>query len=424
MVSKLNSVISEISQDIKIPLEENEFMNKSLQEFISKLKNEIKKSKIDAQVFVGGSFAKKTLIKKELYDADVFVRFSKKYGNEISNLTKKLLKSFSKFSEIHGSREYFQVKISDFFVIEVIPVIKISKPEESNNTTDFSYLHVQYFNSKASAKILEDIKLAKVFVHASGCYGAESYIKGFSGYSLELLILYYGSFEKFVKAMSKIKNKEVIDIEKAFSKKENVLLDLNESKLISPIVLVDPTYRYRNALAALSEKTFRKFQKFCLDFLQSPDKKFFEKKKVDLDKLVTEASRKKQDFVLVEFFTKKQEGDVAGSKLLKFYEHLEIEISKYFLIKKSGFNYNFQKSARAFFVGVKRKDILFEGPLISDETNLKKFKKIHQEVFLKNKKSYAREEIKVNLNEFLKAWFIKNKKKVKEMYISKFKIFV
>ena len=48
---------------------------------------------IDAEIFVGGSFAKKTLIKKEKYDVDIFVRFDKKYTEyDISELTYKALK--------------------------------------------------------------------------------------------------------------------------------------------------------------------------------------------------------------------------------------------------------------------------------------------------------------------------------------------
>lgn len=53
----------------------------------------------------------------------------------------------------------------------------------------------------------DEIKIAKAFCHATGCYGAESYIKGFSGYALELLIYHYKSFQSFVKAMTKVNEK-------------------------------------------------------------------------------------------------------------------------------------------------------------------------------------------------------------------------
>ena len=57
-----------------------------------------------------------------------------------------------------------------------------------------------------SKKILDEIKIAKAFCHANNCYGAESYINGFSGYGLELLVYYYGGFLRFIKAVSKMKD--------------------------------------------------------------------------------------------------------------------------------------------------------------------------------------------------------------------------
>ena len=68
--------------------------------------------------------------------------------------------------------------------------------------------------------ILDEIKIAKAFCYANNCYGAESYVQGFSGYALELLVYYYGGFINFLRAVSKEKanNKEkiVIDIEKNY----------------------------------------------------------------------------------------------------------------------------------------------------------------------------------------------------------------
>ena len=47
-------------------------------------------------------------------------------------------------------------------------------------------------------------------------------------------------------------------------------MDLNSSKLNSPIIPIDPTYKQRNVLAALSKETFEMFQKSCKEFLENP----------------------------------------------------------------------------------------------------------------------------------------------------------
>lgn len=415
---KIDSVLKEVLEKVEPPEKDLKLIESSVKEVLDKIKDNLKKLKIDAEVFVGGSFAKRTVIKKDKYDVDVFLRFNEKYEDlELSLLVKKILKNFKNVLLIHGSRDYFRVVISPDFFIELIPVKRVSSPKQAENITDLSYSHVRYVNRKIkSEKILEDIKIAKAFCYANNCYGAESYIKGFSGYSLELLVYYYKGFVKFLRAMSKIKEeKEVIDIEKHYHLRKDVLLDVNSSKLNSPIILIDPTYKQRNALAALSEETFRKFQKECEKFLKSPSVNSFEIKKVDLKKVKENALKNKKEFILIEIKTNKQEGDIAGSKLLKFYKHFEEEIKRYFDVSNKGFNYNHKKSARAFFVAKKKDFILYDGPFVEDKKNIVKFKKEHKNIFTKGKRVYAKEKNKFSLKDFIKKWKVKNKRKIKEM---------
>jgi tRNA nucleotidyltransferase (CCA-adding enzyme) len=424
-MKKINSILKEVLERIEPKKEELDLIDDSLKNFLRKIGEKIKKYKVDVEIFIGGSFAKNTVIKKDNYDIDIFLRFNKKYSDkEISELTRKFIGGIENVLVVHGSRDYFRIKFSEFLFIELIPVIKVKSPKESENITDLSYSHVKYINKKAkSKKILQEIKLTKAFCYANHCYGAESYIQGFSGYALELLVYHYGSFLKFIKAMIKIKgeaikDKEIIDIEKHFKNKKNVLLDLNGSKLQSPIILIDPTYKQRNALAALSYETFEKFQDRCKEFLKNPDIKYFELEKTDLEKIKKDAENKKLEFILIETKTDKQAGDVAGSKLLKFYKYLEKEISRFFEVKNKGFNYNGKKSARCFFVVKKKKEILFKGPGMKDVKNMKAFEKVHKDYFTKKGRVYAREKVEFSINEFLAKWKLKNKKIIKEMYVT------
>ena len=426
MTKQIDSVIKQILPIICPTKDEHNSMKKELNNFLKKLNTEIKKKKIIAQVFVGGSFAKNTLVKKDKYDADVFVRFDKKYKEkELSIILNKLLDSISEkdYLVIHGSRDYFRINLSPVFLIELIPVRKVNSPKESENITDLSYSHVKYIEKKIkSQKVLDDIKVAKAFSHACQCYGAESYISGFSGYSLELLIYYYGSFEKFLNGIIKAKDKEVIDIEKFYKKKQDVLMDLNSSKLISPIILIDPTYKQRNALAALSIETLEKFKVAAKEFLKNPSIKAFEEKKIDLEKIKKDAENKGNEFILIEAHTDKQEGDVAGSKLLKFYRNFEDELESFYEIKNKGFNYNGKQSARFFFVLKSKKEILFDGPFAEDKNHVKEFKKAHKKTFVKEGRIFAKEEFKLKAKEFFTIWKGKNDKKISEMYITKLEI--
>jgi len=419
---KINSILKEVLERAEPLDEEKKFIEGSLNIFLNKLNKKIEKLKDSPEIFIGGSYAKKTLIKKDKYDIDVFLRFGREYEKEnLSKITEKLLKDFKNVLVVHGSRDYFRIKIKDNLFIELIPVKKVRSPDKSENITDLSYSHVRYINKKVkSDKILEDIKIAKAFCHANNCYGAESYIQGFSGYSLELLVYYYKSFLKMIKELSKpVKNNEkiLIDIEKDYKIKKNILIDMNSSKLESPVILVDPTYKQRNVLAALSKETFERFQKACRNFLKYPSIKSFEKQKVDLQKTKKDALKNKNEFLLIEISTNKQEGDIAGSKLLKFYKHFSKELSRFFEIKKQGFNYNGKKSARVFFVVKSQKEIIFNGPFKDDLKNVSKFKKEHKNIFEKKGKMFAHEKINFSGREFFNKWKLKNKKKIKEMNV-------
>ncbi len=418
-MTKINSILSEVLKRVEPSKQELDEINNLLKEFLTKIEKRIKALEINAEIFVGGSFAKKTIIKKDYYDIDIFVRFDKKYkDDEISKLAGKILLEVKNFSLIHGSRDYYRVKITPSLFFELIPVIKIKILKEARNITDLSCSHVRYIRKKIkSEKILHDIKIAKAFCHANKCYGAESYINGFSGYALELLVYYYGSFLKFVKAISKMKNREIIDIEKHHKNKQYVLMDLNSSKLHSPIILIDPTHKQRNALAALSQETFERFQKDCNQFLKNPSIKAFEIKKVNIKKIKKDAKKKKYEFILLETKTNKQAGDIAGSKLLKFYNHLDYEISKFFDVKKKGFNYNHKKSAKYLFVVKNKREIIVHGPNTKDLKNVKAFKKKHKNCFTKKNWIYAKEKINFDIKKFMNSWKIKNKKKIREMYV-------
>lgn len=424
MSKKIDSILKEILKSASPDKEELKFMENKLNDFLKNLKKEIKKSKIDVDIFLGGSFAKNTLTKKEIYDADIFLRFSKKYSKEnLTKITLKILNEFRNKERVHGSRDYFRIKISPKFYLEIVPVLKVNKPEEAKNITDLSYSHVNYIKKKLKNKnLLDQIKISKLFSQANGFYGAESYIKGFSGYALELLIVHYKTFENMLRKIVSSKDKIIIDIENLYKNKKQILLDINESKLESPIVLIDPTHKYRNALAALSDSTFKKFVKESKKFLKSPSVKYFQKRNLNLSKVKEAAKRNKNEFILLECSTDKQEGDIAGTKLLKFYNHLTKQISQYFEIKNRGFNYNGKKSARFFFVVKKKKENIFGGPLSKDKKNVAKFKKLHKNTFTKKGRIYAREKIDFNLKEFILDWNKKRAERMKEMYVKDLRV--
>ncbi len=368
-----------------ISLSKDEFnqLEKVAKDFIKVLK--IKKIK----AYIGGSLAKGTVVQKQgRQDVDIFVVFDK---NEYTSKLESILKNIKlpgKLKKVHGSRDYFQINC-DNILLEIIPVVKNNNPELAENVTDVSLSHVKYIvgEIKKNPEIANEIKLAKVFCQAQRCYGAESYVKGFSGYSLEVLVIYFDGFIKFLKGIQK---KKTIDPLKYFKSEREILNELNSSKLDSPIVLIDPTYKYRNITAGLGFETFDKFVKISNNFLKLPSTEFFKKKEIDLEKMKKFAVCKKARFLEIDLETSRQEGDIAGTKMKKMLDFFVKElIRKQQKVLQKEFDYDgVGQKAKGYLVVEEKTQIDLRGPSVKLEDAVKKFKKAKGKKIFKKKGYY------------------------------------
>lgn len=390
-----------------------------VKEIAEEIGREIKKSRIKAEVFVGGSFAKGTLMKREKYDIDIFVRFDEKHDSPsllLKNILKKVSKKVKmKLNEIHGSRDYFALRRKNI-TFEIVPVKKISKPEQAQNSTDLSYFHVEYVANKIrkNPKLAEEILLAKAFCRALRVYGAESWIHGFSGYALECLIINYGSFKKMLMALAKVKEQLVLDPEKRYKNKMDILIELNESKRKGPIILIDPTYGQRNVCSALETQTFLKFQEAAKNFLKNPNEKFFYSEKIDRERLEKKALKNNGDFVEIVMKTGKQEGDIAGAKLEKFYRFICRETEKFYKIEERVFDFNEGREAKIYLIVKPNKKVFQKGPPIKMVHHAVIFKSRHKDAFVKRGKLYSPIKAK-RIGDFLKKWKNKNEEQIRIM---------
>ncbi len=393
----IKEVLQAELQNIKPSDAEVSQIKEIIRNFLSLVKPELKKAKAD--IIVGGSFAKNTVIKKRNYDVDFFVRFDSE-KKDISEILEKVLNKISKnihakpklnIEKIHGSRDYFSIRFLQLpfdVSFEIVPVLRVSNAKDAKNVTDASPLHVFYIEKKIrkNKSLADDIRLAKAFCYAQNCYGAESYINGFSGYALELLTCHYGSFLNLLKSASKWNTNEkiIIDSEK-FYKNKDALKKLNKAKLQSPLILIDPTQPERNAAASLNYECLGKFIKSCKSFLSHPDGKFFKKtdSHIDIQKIKDEAKSKKAEFLILEVNSSKQREDVAGAKLLKYFNFILRQLNADFSVLKSEWAFDEDKMNAVYAFIFRKKEILVRGPPITLEKHAKAFRKKWKNSFVK-----------------------------------------
>jgi tRNA nucleotidyltransferase (CCA-adding enzyme) len=339
-------------------------------------------------VVLGGSGAKDTWLSGN-HDIDIFVLF--KYAMAVKSkeladiLAKSLRKAFpgKKIARLHGSRDYFQL-IYEGHTVEVIPILKISNAEKAINITDVSPLHAKWVR-KHARELKDDIRLAKQFCIAAGIYGAESYIQGFSGYVLEILIIHYGGFEKLLQAAGKWKVKQVIDTAKHYPKND-VMFQLNKSKLGSALIVIDPVDKSRNAAAALSDEKFRIFKKKAAEYLKKPRENYFVASKKDIEYW----KKKKGTLVCMQVLPLSGKRDVVGAKLLKVYNYVRLGLEG-FNVKKSAWQWG--DEVKFYFV-LEKNEIPAEeirvGPPAHLKDAVKAFKKKNKDCFNKQGRVHAR----------------------------------
>ncbi|HDM43628.1 MAG TPA: hypothetical protein ENG02_00340, partial [Candidatus Woesearchaeota archaeon] len=191
------SILAEAEKLAKPTRDEERLVKEKTFWFIDRLNKSCKG--LDVKIVAGGSFAKGTWL-RGARDIDIYVCFDypkyREKSDNLSDLLEKCVKrAFRNYERLHGSRDYFRVKHDDL-VFEVIPILAIRNVDEAVNITDVSLFHVRWVKSriKRDKKLADQIRLVKLFCKANGVYGAESYIRGFSGYACEILTIQSGSF--------------------------------------------------------------------------------------------------------------------------------------------------------------------------------------------------------------------------------------
>jgi tRNA nucleotidyltransferase (CCA-adding enzyme) len=371
---------SSVLKEIKPTKKEEQELNKLATQVIKK----IKVSK--AVPMIGGSGAKKTWL-RNAYDVDIYVKFNfNTYKDKSENIAeilhKALKKKFKKVTRLHGSRDYFQTKVNNY-TFEIVPIIDISKPEQARNTTDFSQLHVKYVGKHVNKnkKLADEIRLTKQFAKANNVYGAESYIRGFSGYVLELLTIHYGSFEKLMKAMAKWKTETIIGKKKDVQK-------LNPSKE-SPLIFIDPVQPIRNAAAAVAHEKYYDFIMAARTFLRHKSTDLFKETYIDKEKMCHLGP-------VIHLDIKPLPGnrDIVGAKILKAFKFMKKQIKDHdFTFIDTHWSFDYDNKKGAFYFIVDKQELpptrKQQGPPISNKKALQNFKKKHKRIKIANKQAYA-----------------------------------
>lgn len=216
---------------------------------------------------VGGSYAKGTWL-PEKADIDIFIKFQTNVSEkDFANLGKKIgfdaLKNFKPYVR-YAEHPFVEAQIKDTKV-NLVPCYDVEEGKWKSSA-DRSTFHTKFMRKSLSESMKNEVRILKRFLMNNGIYGAEIAMQGFSGYVAEVLILNFGSFLEVLKAVSEIKQGQVIgSATKEFD---------------TPIVIMDPIDSKRNLAAAISTDNIGKFVFVSRAFLKNPSVRFFMPRKI------------------------------------------------------------------------------------------------------------------------------------------------
>lgn len=259
-----NEIEKQVLDKITPSLSYRKNLEEAVNEIDEKIKKEIKKKNLPATVELVGSIAKDTYLKDNM-DIDFFICFPADFSKEeiaknASLIGKKLL---VRTEESYAEHPYIRGYYKRYYV-EIVPCYKIENANQKLSAVDRTPLHTKFVTENLKEKQKSEVRLFKQFLEGISCYGAEAQVEGFSGYLCEIIILFYGSFEKTIQKATKWKKGENFCLGKG-----------NRPNFDTPLVFIDPVDYNRNVASALSEEKFNLFIKACKEYEKKPQITYF-----------------------------------------------------------------------------------------------------------------------------------------------------
>jgi len=307
---------------------------------------------------LGGSYAKGTWL-PEKADIDIFVKFNKKTSEkDFRNIGTKIgFQSLKKHKPYTRHAEHpFVEAVVDGTRVNIVPCYDVSRGEWQS-ATDRSIYHTKFMLQKLSNSLKGEVRILKKFFLHIDVYGAEIAKEGFSGYVSEVLISYFGSFEKTIKKISELKKGQVIG--------------KSTKKFDSPIVIIDPVDNNRNLGTAISMDNLGKFVLASRVFLKKPSKKFFKK---PISKRIMKNNDK---IVVVQFKFKDRSDDIIWGQIKRASNALktQLELGGFTVLRNSSAKDEKENAALIFLLHTKKieSSLVRSGPEISSKEHCEKF---------------------------------------------------
>lgn len=300
------------------PAEEKRILQLA-EKFKAKLCEALERLGLPAEVRLEGSIAKGTWLRGDA-DIDIFMLVPE--DTPRSMLASEYLRAARlslrgrRIVERFAEHPYVEAQVAPDVRVNIVPCYKV-KPPHWKSATDRTPYHTAYIRAKLNHRLAGEVRLLKRFMKGVGVYGSDIKTGGFSGYLAELLTLAYKGFTNVLKAASRWKPGELLDLEGFYRGREDEARSLFEPR---PLLVVDPVDSRRNVASPLRREAFDSFRAASRLFLENPRLSFFyppEVKPFKPGRLRETLKRRGCELAAVHFWGVKAVPDILWGQLYK-----------------------------------------------------------------------------------------------------------
>ncbi|AJC71763.1 MAG: CCA tRNA nucleotidyltransferase [Thermococcus sp.] len=275
----IEAVIERVLQSIRPTDEERAFVEALMKELRTIAEEKINELGLDVKPYFVGSLAKDTYLAGD-HDVDLFLAFPletpleelREKGLELGEAIAEKLDSY----EIaYAEHPYVRAKYRGVSV-DLVPCYDVKDWRDVRTAVDRSILHTRWVNGNLKGRN-DEVRLLKRFLKGINAYGSEIYVRGFSGYLAEILIIKYGSFLEVLEKADFMLRQKVIDPAGWLRREPEVAMKTvrRETKEDRPLIVIDPVDPRRNVSANLSWERYGIFYFKAHQFLENPSEEFF-----------------------------------------------------------------------------------------------------------------------------------------------------
>ncbi len=216
---------------------------------------------------VAGSAARGTFLSDRL-DIDLFLLFPpglarpelERHGLRLAGAL------FPEAETRYAEHPYLRGRFGGF-PVDAVPGYAVTDPSRPQSAVDRTPFHHQYLIERLTPELIEEVRLTKQFLRSLGIYGSESRTQGFSGYAVELLVLRWGSLDRF------------LDAARGWQAPVRLVVTPGATPRVPeevPLIMDDPVDPGRNVTSALSRRSFATLLLAAGAYLSDPRPVFFE----------------------------------------------------------------------------------------------------------------------------------------------------